>query len=180
LAFAIGFVVSLLLMLRVALWLTDPLTYRPYRDDDPHRDFPALVVTGDEASVMIVDNPHQVSPPASGASFLVPAGKARAIERHIREHDTPDIDAAWVLKVSELSKDRQRIELFRAGDGYWGGVYDATPTTITPLFKKVAGPSFALVFGPLALGLNVALWGGGFLISRKVRCRRRGESRGPK
>jgi hypothetical protein len=43
-------------------------------------------------------------------------------------------------------------------DGYFGSVYEATATTIRPMYRKITGPGFAFVFGGLALLMNTALW----------------------
>ena len=155
---SIAFLYSCTALLPVAAQLTDSMTHRPV-DTTYSEHFPILVVRGTEASVEETDNPHNVPPPPAGASYLVPAGQVKALERYLREHDTTRHDRAWVLRVTARSSERQRIELFLMGDGCWGGVYEATATSITPLYRKVAGPIYAMVFGPVALGLNMVLWG---------------------
>jgi hypothetical protein len=167
-ALAVGFFISCALLLPFGAWLAGLSTYIPIRSDVGKQDFPVLVVAGDKAWVNILQNPHDVPPPPVGASYLVPLEKAARIERFIREHDTPGIDASWKLQVSELSSDRQRIELVRLGDGYWGGIYDATATTITPKYKKITGPLFAFVILLVTLVLKGLLWGAGFLLRRSV------------
>jgi hypothetical protein len=154
----VGFLASCAALIPVATHLTDSMTLAPVDQAYPFP-FPILVVRGTEASVEEVDHPRDVPPPPPGASYLVPTGRVEAVERYLREHDTTHHKSSWVLRVASISSDRQRIELFLLGDGYWGGVYEATATSITPLYRRITGPGYALVFGPLALGLNVMLWG---------------------
>jgi hypothetical protein len=117
----------------------------------------------------MTDTPRNVPPPPAGASYLVPLDQVERIERELREHDTAQRDSAWVLRVKQMSPDRQRIELFRLGDGTSGGVYEATANTATAQYRKVAGPGFAFVFGPVAFALNTVLWGAGLWVFRRSR-----------
>ncbi|MCU1227650.1 MAG: hypothetical protein JWO97_534 [Acidobacteria bacterium] len=64
----------------------------------------------------------------------------------------------WVLNVKRIGPERQRIELYWMNDGYRGGAYEATATSIAPLYRKLAGPLFAAVFGGLATLMSAALW----------------------
>ena len=155
----VAFVSSCVCLIQPAARLADPMTHSPVDDDRSHSPFPVVAVTGDGAWVNMVEDPHNVPPPPTGATYLIPLERARSIERYLREHDTVHRKSSWVLRVKALSSDRQRVELFLLGDGYWGGVYDATSTSITPQYRKIAGPGFGFVFGPLALLLNSALWG---------------------
>jgi hypothetical protein len=154
----VAFLGSCVSMIPVATQLTDSMTLAPV-DQAYSFPFPILVIRGTEASVEEIDHPHDIPPPPVGASYLVPGGQAKAVERYLREHDSIHPKSAWVLRVAPTSSERQRIELFLMGDGYWGGVYEATATSIAPLYRRITGPGYAFVFGPLALGLNVALWG---------------------
>ena len=151
----LAFLGSCVGLLEPARRLADPMTHAPVGD----RSFPVLVVSADTARVHMVANPSDIPPPTPGTSYLVPPEKASYFERYIREHDAPLTDSNWVLRVFPLSSDHQRIELFLMGDGYWGGVYDATSEAVTPRFRKIAGPGFALVFAPLAFLLNCVAWG---------------------
>ena len=152
--------------------LVDPMSHCPVDaknlEDLP---FPVLVVKGDEAWVERPSNPHSAGPPPPGASYLIPLDRTREIERYLRDHDTVHRKSGWVLNVTSVSANRQNVELFLMGDGYWGGAYEATATTITPLYRKVAGPSFAIVFGSVALMMNVSAWavvlGGAWLYRRR-------------
>jgi hypothetical protein len=150
------------------MWLADPLTHLPVTHVHFH-EFPVLVVAGNQAWVEQVEDPLNVPPPPPGASYLVPPGKAREIEQYLIDHDTRGVDSSWVLNVKTLSPDRQRIELYLWGDGYWGGVYEATATTVAPQYRKATGPGFAFIFGPLALLMNMAFWGTVFLSWRLLR-----------
>ena len=152
-------------MVPVSMLALDPLTRSPIGDlAEP---FPVAVVAAEGASVKMVKSANGFGDPGGGQSYLIPDGQDGATERQLRERDPlGNRHASWVLRVRRLSVSRQRIELYRLGDGFWGGVYDATATQITPLYRKVTGPGFAFVSGPLALGLNLGLWGMFWLIRR--------------
>jgi hypothetical protein len=149
------------------------MTHSPVNQENLRGPFPVVVMNDDQAWVAMPEDPHDVPPPPSGASYLVPLERTRSIERYLRDHDTEHRDSSWVLNVQALAADRQRIELFLLGDGYWGGVYEATATTITPLYRKVTGPGFAFIFGPLALLMNSVVWvivgGGAWWFKRRRR-----------
>jgi hypothetical protein len=135
------------------------MTHRPVVTTAFHEPFPVVVVKGEEAWVEMMDDPERVPPPPPGASYLVPPARVRSVERYLREHDTVHRKSAWVLRVTPLDAARQRTELFLMGDGYWGGVYEAAPSAVRPLYRKVTGPGFAFVFGPAAFALNCVAWG---------------------
>ena len=153
----VAFLASCAGFLPPAMQLADPLTHSPVDQVNLRGPFPVVVVNGDQAWVAMPEDPHHVPPPPSGASYLVPLERTRSIERYLRDHDTEHHKSSWVLNVQALATDRQRIELFLMGDGYWGGAYEATKTTITPLYRKVTGPGFALI-APLALLMNSVAW----------------------
>ena len=149
------------LMIPVATRLADPITRRPL--DAFREPFPLLVLSGGAAHVEMMSTTAPVSA-VPGSTHLVPRGQERALEQYLLKHDSrPVAHPGWVLRVEEVAAGRQRIELFRVDDGMWGGVYEATAATATPVSRKVTGPGFALVFGPLACALAVAanapLWG---------------------
>ena len=105
-------------------------------------------------------DPQKIPQPPDGASYLVPAGKERSLIEYLNEHDRVHApDSEWVLDVKRFAPDRQRIELYIFGDGWWGGVYDVTGESVTPRYRKRTGPGFALVLGACALMMNVLTWG---------------------
>jgi hypothetical protein len=148
------------------------MTHRPVVDSRFREPFPVLVVEGEKAWVSMAEEPYRIPPPPPGASYLVPPEKAPRLEQYLREHDTVHQQSSWVLRVKPVSAGQQRIELFLMGDGYWGGVYDATRDTATPRYRKITGPGFAFIFGPVALLLNGAAWGAGYLAVSLVRRRK--------
>lgn len=167
-----AFIASCVGFIPPAARLADPLTHRSVDQENLRGPFPVVVVNGDQAWVAMPEDPHNVPPPPSGASYLVPLERMRSIEQYLRDHDTTQRDSSWVLRAKALSADRQRIELFLMGDGYWGGAYEATSTTVTPLYRKITGPGFAFIFGPLAFMLNSVAWaivGGGIWLFRRGR-----------
>lgn len=166
------FLVSCTGMTPVAAWLTESMTVRPLHPYDSAR-FPVALVFEDDARIRWLGKPNEPpGPPPENASFLVPEGKAAEVVRHLRGHEDPKMDGGWMLEVKPLSAERQRIELYWMADGYRGGIYEATATTVTPLFRKVTGPGYAFVLGPVALALNGALWGAAHLAWRWYRRRR--------
>jgi hypothetical protein len=167
----VAFMTSCVGFIPPALRLADPMTHRSVDQENRHGPFP-VVVNGDQAWVAMPEDPQNVPPPPSGASYLVPLERTRSIEQYLRDHDTEHRKSGWVLRARALSAHHQRIELFLMGDGYWGGAYEATSTTISPLYRKITGPGFALIFGPLALVLNSVAWaivGGGIWLFRRGR-----------
>jgi len=159
-------------LLPAGMWLADPLTHHSLEATGPWP-FPVLVVSGDTAKIVMLDDLRSIPAPPEGSSYLVPRGRARAIERLLRENEASDADGGWVLRVKTLSPARQRIELFWMADGYQGGVYEASTQSIRPLYRKLTGPGFSLIFGSAALALNGAIWGAGiFAVRWYRRCRR--------
>lgn len=154
----VAFAGSCIGFLGPAAHLADPLTHRPL-DGSFQEPFPVLVVEGDKASVGMLQDPHRIPRPPNGASYLVPLGKERALERYVNEHERAKHDSGWVLNVKRPAPDRQRIELYLMGEGYWGGAYDATAETVTPQYRKITGPGFAFIVGAYSLVMNVILWG---------------------
>ncbi|HEV8700258.1 MAG TPA: hypothetical protein VGV60_03190 [Candidatus Polarisedimenticolia bacterium] len=154
----VAFMTSCVGFIPPATRLADPMTRSPVDHENLRGPFPVVVVNDEQAWVAMPENPHDVPPPPAGASYLVPLERTRSIERYLRDHDTVHRKSSWVLNVQALGVDRQRIELYLLGDGYWGGIYEATATTVTPLFRKVTGPGFAFIFGSLALLMNSVAW----------------------
>jgi hypothetical protein len=154
----VAFAGSCIGFLGPAARLADPMTHVSL-DDSFQEPFPVLVVDGDRATVSMLQDLHRIPRPPNGASFLVPLGKEHALVRYVNEHDRANHDRGWVLNVKRPAPDRQRIELYLMGDGYWGGAYDATPQAVTPQYRKITGPGFAFVVGAYSLVMNVILWG---------------------
>ena len=144
--------------LRPAAKLADPMTHWPVDHQNLRGPFPVVVVRENEAWVEQPNDPHSVPPPPPGASYLIPLDRVRDIERYLRDHDAVHKESDWFLNVTSLSPDRQKVELILLGDGYWGGVYEATATTVSPLYRKVTGPGFSFIVGCLAILMNVAAW----------------------
>lgn len=145
--------------------IADPTTNRPLAFL-PEARFPILVMRGGEPHVALVNDVRRIPPLPPGSSYLVPAGREKAIEAAITAQAPRDWDGSWKLRVKPLTPQRQRIELFRIHDGYRGGAYDATTTSVTPRYRKFTGPGFALVAGEVAFVVNAAAWLLAFLIVR--------------
>ena len=166
---AVLFMGSCVGMLPLAVRLAEPMTHQPLDSSDASP-FPILVVTGATGRVEMLGNPKQRPEAPPGSTYLVPPGKAQEIQGYLQMHEPrKDRDGGWTLRVEERSPTLQRIELLWLDDGFSGSVYDAEPTRITPLYRKLTGPGFAFVFGPLAIALNLVLWAVGRLLWRRYR-----------
>lgn len=124
----------------------------------PQRRFPVLVMTDDTPRVELLQDLRQIPTLPAGSSYLVPRGREKAVEAALNANHPPGIEGIWVLRVRPISRERQRIELFWMNDGYVGGAYEATQTSISPLHRKMTGPGFAFIFGGVALLINTAMW----------------------
>jgi len=141
----------------VAQRLSEPLTHKAV-DPSSTEPFPVLVIQGDAARVVMTRVGETPDLP-SDASFLVPAGAEGRIQNHLNQTPSTGRDGGWVLNVTALAPDRQHVELFWMADGYSGGGYEATATTITPRYRKITGPGFALVLLEKMILLALPLWG---------------------
>jgi hypothetical protein len=154
------FMGSCVAFLPVANRRTDPITRYPIGQDSrlccP---FPVLVVVGGEPRLLELTDPSKVPPLPAGATYLVPDGKDAAFQRELNRDPHAWRDARWVLNVRRLSPGHQRIELYLMGDGFAGGVYEATATSVTLLYRKITGPGYTFIVGLLALLMNAAVWG---------------------
>ncbi len=124
--------------------------------------FTVLVMYGDEPRFLELVDARHIPPLPHGATYLLPQDKREIIDRYLRDDDDTRYKGAgssWVLSITQVASDRQRIELYRGSDGFFGGVYEATSNTVQPLYRKITGPGFAFAFGGRALVLNTALWG---------------------
>ena len=65
------------------------------------------------------------------------------------------------------------------GDGFSGDVYEATETTVTPLYRKIAGPGLALISMSNAMVMNIALWSVVWAAVAAIRRRRARDGRVP-
>jgi hypothetical protein len=165
---SLAFVSSCAALMVPAFPLAEPTTHTGLDLGQPS-DFPILLVEGDTPRVLKLSDPHHIPALPPGAAYLVPEGKDAAFQQYFNDHFDRARDVGWVLKVHRLGPERQRIELFLMGDGWWGGAYDATATTVTPLYRKLTGPGFAFVVMGLAMLANLAIWGIGALIYAGVR-----------
>lgn len=134
---------------RPAMRIADPRTNVALNATDGA--FPILIIGERAAHVSFLQGLGAIPPLPHGATYLVPASREAAIVNGLREHQL-------VLRVERLAPDRQKIELYRMRDGYYGGVYEATATSLRPLYRKLTGPGFAFIAGRIAIAMNLALW----------------------
>ena len=168
----IAFVGSCFALTLPAMRLADPLTRHPVETRSPER-FPILIMSGDNARVLMLEDPSKVPPLPEGATYLVPDGKEETVRRAINNQWQKGFDSSWVLEVERHGSDRQHIRLYLIGDGYWGGAYDATASNITLRYRKSTGPGFAFIAAGIALLVNAALWGLAMQISQRWKASRR-------
>ena len=167
----LAFVGSCVALIPPAFRLADPLT-RDRLETPSAEPFPILVLEGDNARVIMVEDLRNIPPLPVGATYLVPSNKEASVQRAINANWPPELNNSWVLKVERPEPSQQKIELYLIGDGYWGGAYDATERTVNPRYRKRAGPGFAFIALPCALTMNAALWGVGWLSFARCRSRR--------
>jgi hypothetical protein len=157
------FVGSWVAFLPLGTRLAEPMTHVAVRAV-PDRAFLVVVMDGDVPRVSSIGDVTRIPAPPEGASYLIPAGQERVVEARLNADAPRDADGRWVLSVKQVAVDRQHIELYRMNDGYWGNGYEATPSSITPRYRKITGPGFAFVVGRYALLLNAAVWAGVALV----------------
>lgn len=165
------FVGSCSALVPLAFTLADPLT-NVSLGSIPGMRFPVVVVAGERANVQFLAHLRRVPAPPAGWSYLVPRGRERAIQQAINAARPPGTEGMWILRVRHLTPERQRIELFWMDDGYAGGAYEATRTSVRPLHQKMTGPGFAIVCGGIALLLDSASWWTVLALVRRRRARR--------
>ena len=154
--FAVTVAASIPLGVRIA----EPLTHLPPTWKDG-RGFPVLVLRGNTVRIAYLRDSSNSATLRPGETYLVPLSQQAAIAKQLFETD----GRSWVLNVSSHSPTSQRVELFILNDGYWGGGYLATSTAVDPLYWKITGPGFTMIFGGIAVAIAAGLWvvsGAGF------------------
>ena len=157
------YIATVVAVLPLAVRIAAPLTHESLARTEAIP-FPVLVMHGANPRVELRGDTRSRDLLGAGESFLVPRGRTSHVAASLQKADGRD----WVLNVSSLANDRQRIELFVMDDGWWGGAYEATAKGITPLYIMSTGPGFAFVFGPLSILMAAVLWAGAFLAFRRL------------
>jgi hypothetical protein len=137
--------------------LTDDMTNLPL-SMDRDRQLPIVLVKGQRAFVQLHRDPYHVPAPPEGWTYLIAPARAEEVEAQIRRQQDPKADGGWRLRVQPLEGQKQHIELNWVDDGYSGAVYEATATSVRPLYWKSTGPGYAFIFGGVAFLLNVLSW----------------------
>ncbi len=139
---------------------------------EPH-EFPAVVITPDNADLILYSGTESVEAEYKEFSFLVPAERLALINEELRWSQakrgaTGDAE----LRVSQISEDRQLIELEILGDdGIFESSYEASEKEIRPLTLTVAGPLFIFYPAATTVVLVVGLMFG-FSVARRMFKRR--------
>lgn len=137
--------------------IADPMTHMAV-ERLPEMRFPLVVIARGAPRVLLLTDPHRLPALPPDASYLIPEGADQSVETALNASLRAGTEGGWVLRVRRRTPTEQRIDLVWMNDGYAGGVYEATATTIRPLYRKFTGPGFAFLFGGVALVLNAALW----------------------
>lgn len=150
------FVATWSIWIPLALRSTDSMTNVPLTKGGDRR-LPVVVMSGGRARVSI--QPHRaIPPPFPGESYLIPVDKTADIEAQIRSQQDPSKDGNWKLRVRQIAPGRQHIELYWMDDGYSGAAYEATATSVRPLYWKITGPGYGIVVAGVAFLVNVVGW----------------------
>ncbi|MBV9496835.1 MAG: hypothetical protein JOZ54_21515 [Acidobacteria bacterium] len=124
----------------------------------PEMRFPVIVMARGGPRVRLLTDPRRPPSLPSDASYLIPMGVDESVQTALNATPRVGVEGGWVLRVRRLTPTLQHIDLVWMDDGYKGGVYEATPRSIRPLYRKFTGPGFAFIFGGVALLINAAMW----------------------
>jgi hypothetical protein len=135
-------------LLPVGMSIAEPMSHWPV--DVVHAaPFPVVIMTAGVPRVHVVRDVRHMPILPAGSSYLIPPGKDEVVEAAL---------GGWILTVRRLTPERQLIDLYWMDDGYSGGGYEATASSVSLRYRKVTGPGFAFVFGGIALSINLVLW----------------------
>jgi hypothetical protein len=149
---------SLPALFLISIPVADPFFSKPFNPGLPHF---VLLVWPDHVEIRQVESISEVSPPPSDAGYVfsVPPERVAWVEEQVRRipPPSPDPDSAWLIRVRQVTHDRQRIQL----EAWWkdqfrGMIYEATPIEIAPLKTRAGGIGNAIQIG----GIDLALWCG--------------------
>jgi|HubBroStandDraft_1064217.scaffolds.fasta_scaffold109621_2 hypothetical protein len=152
-----SFPVLLLISVRIA----DPFFSKRFNPRSPHI---VLLVWPDHVEIRQVESISEVSPrpPNAGYVFSVPPERVAWIEEQVRKipPPSPDPDSAWLIRVRQVTRDRQQIQL----EAWWknefrGMIYEATRNEIVPLKTRTASIGEAVQIG----GIDFAVWCGAWI-----------------
>lgn len=139
----------------------DPFFSKPFNPGLPHF---VLLVWPDHVEIRQVESIFEVSPrpPDAGYVFSVPPERVAWVEEQVRKLPPPSPypDSAWLIRVRQVSHDRQKIQL----EAWWkhdfrGMIYEATPNEIIPLKTRAGdiGDSVQIA------GIDFAVWCGAWV-----------------
>lgn len=142
----------------IAIKIADPRFTFPF---DPTYFKPVLLVWPDHVEIRAVERISEVSPRPNGESytFFVPPERTQWVQEEIRKLPQPGPKSAWYLRVKQISRDWQVIDLEAFGDGFCGMVYEARPTWIVPMQTRNANPGAAFVYLRIDMTICCIIWG---------------------
>jgi hypothetical protein len=120
--------------------------------------FPVLVMSERGPKVIPIHDLRVIPPLSRGETYLVPPEKIHEVSQYLAQQRGQLRDGRWELVVRSVATNRQDIELYWVSDGYSGGGYEATESTITPKYRKITGPGFGIICAGMAILMNVLLW----------------------
>jgi hypothetical protein len=139
----------------VTVWITDPLATHAW---DPRLDTKVLLLWPDHIELRSISTLSEFSPRPLNAeyTFMVPTERMEWVKERLRE--APNPNASWMIRVKTIGPVKQEVRLESMGDGYFGMIYEATPTNILPMRTRIAGPGFAFVILWVHLTICTALF----------------------
>lgn len=140
--------------------------------DRPPHEFPAVVVTSKAAELILYSGRESFESEYKEYSFTIPTGRVALINEQLRRSQAERGAKGYPeIRVSQISEDRQFIELEILGDGLFESSYEASEKEIRPLKLMLTGPLF--IFYPAATTLVFVLGSFlGFSAARRILKRR--------
>jgi hypothetical protein len=152
-------VASFIAAFPLSIRLADPFFTYPFHKDWHHA---VLLIWPDHVEARWFNDLAEVSPLPKDApyTFNIAPDREAWVKEQVRRLPSPNGNAAWTIRVKQLSASRQEIQFELLGDGISGLIYEAQQGNIIPLRSRLGGPAGAFVI----LAANVLLWGAGCIL----------------
>ena len=156
-------VIMFLLYFRGAIFLLDKLSERQVDKNSINRVSVVVLSKGNIKLVSYTSLPEYIKENPD-YSFFIPKEQQACLLKQLKQ--SQPFDVSWSFTVTELSKDRQYIELDCFGDNRQVSYYEATDKSVFPKFTKSYGPPQAIVIFILSLITTSLTWSfGSFSLS---------------
>jgi hypothetical protein len=124
--------------------------------------FPIVAILPERAEIITIESLPDFKAKNPNYSFLVPNEKESLINEQLEKFQTEQYRKGIPhIKVEQISKDKQKIELEIQSDGFIFSKYKASDKEVEPMSYKAAGPAF--IFFPCGLTF-VIVFAGFFLL----------------